>query len=426
LKPSCFRSAHMGNGAHPNPKSVGFKEFVALAAALMATQAISVDAMLPALPVISAAFGLSDQNRAQLIVTAYIVGVGLGQLFWGLLSDRFGRRPILLVGLTLYVIAAILSGLSSSFTTLLAWRAIHGVAAASVVIARSAVRDRYSGRQMARVISLQFIVFLMIPVIAPTLGQLVLWVAPWRSIFLLFGAYASGVFFWVLLRLPETLHPEYRLLFTRERIVHAVKLVLGDRTSVCYTMALAIMFGSILAYVGMVQQIFQDSFHRPSLMPTTFAICAGSMGITSYVNSRIVERVGMRTISQVGILLFIGVTALHTIVAALSLETIWSFVVLQSVTLACIGLTASNFGAMAMEPVGSVAGVGASLQGCISSTAGALVGALVGKFFNGSTLPLALGALSCGVVSLGFVCFAERGRLFNPHHAMSVGAESPG
>jgi len=411
---------------HPNPKAVGFKEFVAMTAAMMATQAISIDAMLPALPTIALALGLSDRNRAQLIVTAYVIGVGIGQLFWGLLSDRFGRRPILLIGLSVYVIAAVLSGLTSSFTTLLAWRFTHGLAAASVVVARSAIRDQYSGRQMARVMSLTFIVFLMIPVIAPTLGQAVLAIAPWRSIFLLFGGFAAIVLLWVMLRLPETLHPEFRLVLKPHQIGQAIGLVLGNRVSLCYTFTLAIMFGSILAYVGMVQQIFQDVFHRPSLMPGMFAICASSMGVTSYLNSRIVERVGMRTISQIGILIFIGVTALHVLVVMLGLERLWTFVLLQSLTMACIGLTASNFGAMAMEPVGSVAGVGASLQGFISTTGGALVGASIGKWFSGTTLPLALGALLCGLTGLCLVIFAERGRLFSPHHSAGAPIETPG
>jgi MFS transporter, DHA1 family, multidrug resistance protein len=407
----------MGDGAHPNPKIVGFKEFVVMVAALLATQALGVDAMLPALPTIAFALGLSDQNRTQLIVTVYMIGVGFGQLFWGVLSDRFGRRPILLIGLTLYIIAAVLSGLTSSFATLLAWRFTHGIAAASVVIARSTVRDRYSGRQMARVMSLTFIIFLMIPLIAPSLGQLVLWVAPWRSIFLLFGGFAVLVLLWVAIRLPETLHPEFRLALTRDRITRAVILVLGHRISICYTLAMAVMFGSIVTYVAMVQQIFQDVFHRPTLMPGLFAVCAGSMGVTSYLNSRIVERVGMRVISQTGLLIFIAVTGLHVAVVALGLERLWTFVILQSVTMACLGLTASNFGTMAMEPVGSVAGVGASLQGFISTTGGALVGSLVGKFYNGSTLPLALGALICGLTALCIVVYAEHGRLFNPHHS---------
>jgi MFS transporter, DHA1 family, multidrug resistance protein len=407
-------------------KSIGFREFVAMVAMLMATQAIAVDTMLPALPTIAAALGLHNQNHAQWIVTAYVVGVGCGQLFWGLFSDRFGRRPVLLIGLAVYAIAAVLTGLSISFVTLLAWRFAHGLAAASVVVSRSVIRDRYSGRPMARVMSLTFIVFLMVPVLAPSLGQLILWLAPWRSIFLIFGVFAAAVFVWVLLRLPETLHPEYRLILTRDHIVHAAGLVLGNRTSLCYTLAMTVLFGSILAYVGMVQQIFEDAFHRPGLMPTMFALCASSMGATAFLNSRIVERIGMRIISHLGLLVFITITGAHVLIASLGLESLWSFVLLQSATLACIGLTASNFGAMAMEPVGSVAGIGASLQGFISTFGGAVVGALIGRRFDGSTAPLAMGAFLCGLLSLAFVLMAEQWRLFRPHHASAAVLEHGG
>jgi MFS transporter, DHA1 family, multidrug resistance protein len=407
-------------------RAIGFREFVAMAAALMATQAIAVDTMLPALPTIARALGLRNENHSQWIVTAYLAGVGCGQLFWGLFSDRYGRRPVLLIGLSVYVLAAVLTGLSSSFVTLLAWRFAHGLAAASVVVSRSVIRDLYSGRYMARVMSLTFIVFLTVPVLAPSLGQLILWLAPWRFVFLIFGVFAAAVFLWVLLRLPETLHPEYRLILTRDHIVHAVALVLGNRTSLCYTLAMTVMFGSILAYVGMVQQIFEDVFHRPGLMPGIFALCASSMGVTAFLNSRIVERVGMRIISQLGLLVFITITGVHVLIAALGLESLWTFVILQSTTMACLGLTASNFGAMAMEPVGSVAGIGASLQGFISTFGGAVVGALIGRRFNGATLPLATGAFACGLSSLLFVLLAEQWRLFRPHHAAAVVVEHAG
>jgi DHA1 family bicyclomycin/chloramphenicol resistance-like MFS transporter len=397
--------------------AIGFREFLVLMAALMATQAIAVDAMLPALPIIGTALGLANANRTQWVVTAYVIGVGLGQLFWGVLSDRFGRRPVLLCGLAVYAVAAVLSGLTSSFVTLLCWRLAHGIAAASMVVARSVVRDRFSGRHMARVMSLTFIVFLMVPVIAPSLGQLILWLAPWRDIFVIFGVFAAIVWLWVMLRLPETLHPEYRMTLTRGHIEHATALVLGNRISLCYTLALAVMFGALLAYVGMVQQIFADVFHRPQLMPTMFALCAASMGVSSYLNSRIVERVGMRIISQVGLLVYLAATGAHALVALYGHEQLWTFVLLQAVALACFGLAVSNFGAMAMEPVGAVAGVGASLQGFITTIGGALIGAFIGRRFNGSTVPLALGGLLCGLASLTFVLLAEKGRLFRPHHA---------
>lgn len=402
------------------PTAIGFTEFVVLAAAMMSTQAFAVDAMLPALSTIVRVLHVADPNQGQWVVTAYIIGLAVGQLFWGLMSDRYGRRPVLLGGLMLYVVAAMLCGLTGSFAALLGWRLIHGLAAASVVVTRSVIRDLYSGRHMARVMSLTFVVFLMVPVVAPSLGQLVLLLAPWRYIFIVLGAFAALVFVWATLRLPETLRPEYRLSLTRAHIGGALKLVLGNRTSLFYTLAMGVMFGSLLSYVGMVGQIFSEIFHRAALMPTVFALCAASMGVMSFLNSRIVERVGMRRISHTALLVFIAVAVVHVLVAVTGLESLWVFVILQSATMACFSLAVPNFGSMAMEPVGSVAGIGASLQGFLSTFMGALLSALIGRQFNGSTVPLAGGALCAGLAALALVLWAENGRLFRGHYGAPV------
>jgi DHA1 family bicyclomycin/chloramphenicol resistance-like MFS transporter len=398
-------------------KELSTGEFVALAAALMATQAIAVDAMLPALPTIVRQLQVADENHGQWIITIYIAGVGIGQLFWGLMSDRFGRRPVLLCGIGMYVLASAGCAISGSFTALLAWRALHGLAAASIVVTRSVIRDRFSGRPMARILSLTFMVFLTVPIIAPSLGQLVLLLAPWRSVFALFTVYGAAVWLWAAMRLPETLHPEHRRTITAQHIAGAARFVLGNPTSLYYALALTVMFGALLAYVGMVQQIFADVFHRASLMPAMFGLCAISMGFAAFWNSRHVERIGMRRISHVALLVFIAVSCVHIVIAGLGLERIWTFVLLQSASMACFNLAASNFGAMAMEPIGAVAGIGASLQGFISTTGAALVAALIGRQFNFSVVPLAAGALACGLLSLACVLRAEQGRLFRPHHA---------
>ena len=403
-----------------------FAEFVVLIAAMMAAQAIAIDAMLPAFPIIVDALHVPHENQVQWILTFYISGMGCGQLVWGMMSDRFGRRPVLLGGLGLYVVAALLCGLTSSFHVLLAWRFVHGLAAASVTVSRSVIRDLYSGRHMARVMSLTFVVFLTVPVLAPSLGQLILVMAPWRVIFIVCSAYAAIVWLWALLRLKETLHPEYRLTLTRTHIAAAVRLVLGNRTSLCYTLALTVMFGSILAYVGMVAQIFSEVFHRASLMPIMFALCAVTMGFAAFMNSHFVERLGMRLISHTALLIFIGITTLHVVVAALGWEQLWTFVVFQAVTMAFFSLAVSNFGAMAMEPIGEVAGIGASLQGFIQSFGGALVGAAIGRLFNDTTVPLAGGALACGLAALVFVLLAEKGRLFKSHHTASATGSADG
>ncbi len=402
--------------------NIGFLEFVVLAAAMMSTQAIAIDAMLPAFPVIVRSLQIANENHVQWIITAYMAGLGCGQLFWGLMSDRFGRRPILIGGLGLYVLAAFLAGLAGSFSALLVWRFVHGLSAASVVVTRSVIRDLYSGRHMARVMSLTFMVFLTVPILAPSLGQGILWFAPWRYIFIVCGAFAAIICAWAAVRLPETLHAEYRLSLTLAHIAGAVRLVVFNRSSLWYTLAMSVMFGGIMAYVGMVQQTFGEVFHRANLMPTMFALCATTMGIAAFLNSRIVEKLGMRWISHTALLSYIAITGLHSVVAARGLEQLWTFVAFQSATMACFALSISNFGAMAMEPVASVAGIGASLQGFVSTLGGAFVGAFIGRQFNGTMLPLTVGSLGCGLASLLFVLLAEKGRLFRGHHDGEQGA----
>ena len=403
------------------PRSApGFGEFVVLIAILMALQALGIDAMLPALPTIGHALGIGDETRLQWIVASYIAGMGAGQLFWGILADRYGRRPIMLTGLALYLLASACSALAQTEPAMLACRFLHGAAAASAVVCRSVVRDLYSGRRMARVMSLTFIVFLIVPVLAPSIGQLILLWLPWRWLFGCFALAAALMLAWAALRLPETLHPEYRLTITAEHVLHSTRIVVTDPLSIYHTLAMTLLFGWLIAYVASVQQIFADVFHRPQLMPAMFALCASAMGVTSWLNSHLVERLGMRVIGHTALLAFIAITALHWLLARTGYETMTSFVLFQAASLACVGMCSGNFGTIAMEPLAAIAGIGAALQGFISSVGAALLGALIGARFDGTTAPLALGALLAGVAALALVLVAEKGRLFRPHHASEL------
>ena len=404
-----------GESQARSPSPLRFPEFIALIAAMMSTQALAVDAMLPALPRIVYELHVPNPNYGQWVVTTYVAGVGLGQLFWGLVSDRFGRRPILLIGLALYVTAAALCGMAESFRELLLWRFVHGLAAASMVLTRSVVRDLYAGRRMARVLSLTYVVFLMVPIIAPTFGALILKIAPWRAVFRVFAAFAGFVSLWAYLRLPETLHPEYRLVLTPGKILAAYRAVLWNRIPLCYSLAVMLLFGALIAYVSMMPQIFASVFHHASWMPTMFALCAGSMGIGSLLNSRIVEHYGMRRISHFALLCYLGITAVHLAVALMGFESVASFVLLQALGMGSFALAAPNFGALAMEPLGTVAGVGASVQGFVTTCGGAVVGSAIGRQFADSTTALTGGALVCGLSSLLVVLIGERGRLFRGH-----------
>jgi DHA1 family bicyclomycin/chloramphenicol resistance-like MFS transporter len=405
--------------ASPSPHpGLGFRAFVALIALLMAMNAIAIDIMLPALPAMARDFGLPDPNEAQWIIAAYVLGFGVAQLVYGPVSDRYGRRPVLLVGLVLYMLTATIAAFADTFATMIVARILQGIAAASTrVIASAVVRDCYSGRQMARVMSLSFMVFLAVPVMAPAVGQVVLMLAPWHSIFALLAVYAAGVTAFVWLRMPETLHPEYRQPLQVGRIVEAARTVVTDRAALGYSLALALMFGSLMAFINSSQQIFAESFHAPGLFPIAFAACAGTMACGSYVNSRLVERLGTRRLSHGALAGFVVTSALHAAVALTGFETIWTFVALQALGMLAFSFASSNFGAMAMENLGAIAGTASSLQGFTMSVGGAVIGIAISQGFDGTTVPIVLGYLVAGLAALAVVAVTERGRLFRSHQA---------
>jgi len=395
-----------------------FGAFVAMMAATMALHALAIDAMLPALPLIGHDFGVTAENQLQWIITLFVMGTGAGQLLYGPLSDRFGRRPVLLTGLAIYIALSLVASLAPDLRLLLVARLVQGIAvAAGSVVARSVVRDIYSGPTMARVMSTIFIVFLLTPIIAPSLGQLLLTVVSWRGIFAFLALYTGAVATWVALRLPETLPPERRRPLSMAHLGAAARFVLTEPTSILYTLAMTAMFGSLLAFVSTLPQIFSGGFHAPTLMAGAFAACAGTMAVASFANSRLVERLGMHVISHSALIGFILVTGTHVVIAYSGHDTLVVFTVMQSLTMACFGLATSNFSAIAMQPMGSIAGSAASLQGVISTIGGAAVASLIGHQWSGSVLFLPAGALCCGLVALGCVLGAERAQLFrNRHH----------
>jgi DHA1 family bicyclomycin/chloramphenicol resistance-like MFS transporter len=390
----------------------GFREFVVLMAGLMALNAMAIDAMVPALPAIGEALTVLTENERQLVVSFYVFGFGTTQLVYGPLSDRYGRKPVLLVSLVLYAGFALACAAASSFTLLLAARACQGAAAASTrVLVVSIVRDRFEGAAMARLMSLVFLVFLIMPVIAPAFGQLTLMVASWRAIFFGLALFAAIVFIWSLVRLPETLHPEYRRPLSVAAILEGARETLTNRQSLGYTLGFTLMMGALMGYINSIQQIVFDVFGRPELIALVFAGVAGPMAVTSYLNSRLVERIGTRRIAHLGLILFTALSGLHLLLDEMG-ESMATFVVMQGVVMACFGLASANFGALAMQPLGHVAGTASSVQGTIGTIGGALLGLAIGQSFDGTTIPLVAGFLLAGIAALLVVLATERGRLF--------------
>ncbi|HEX7060730.1 MAG TPA: multidrug effflux MFS transporter [Woeseiaceae bacterium] len=404
--------------ANPPAGQMGFREFVALMAALMAVNALSIDAMLPVLPQIGETLGLATRNEQQWVITAYLLGFGAAQLAYGPLADHFGRKPVLLTGLALYTAFSVLAGFTGSLATMIVARALAGVgAAATRVLTITIIRDFYSGRRMARVMSLTFIVFLAAPIVAPSLGQAIALAAPWQWIFGALAVFGASIALWAARRLPESLHPEDRRTMTPQSVIRGFRVVLSSRLAVGYTLGLSVMLGALFAFINSVQQVFADALGRPAMMPLIFAFIAGWMAVASFLNSRIVERIGTRRVSHTALLGFIGVATVHGLVAFAGYESVWTFAVLQSAMMFCFGLIGANFNSIAMEPLGHLAGTASSVIGFTTTVAGALIGFYVGQQFDGTVVPLTLGFVVCGVTALGLVAITERGRLFHPAEA---------
>ncbi len=388
-------------------------EFVAFVAALMAVNALGVDLMLPALADIGRDLAVSAANHRQWVVTAYMLGFGSGQLVYGPLADRFGRKPVLIVSLLGFVAASIFAASSATFPALLGARVLQGLMSASTrVLAVAIVRDCYSGRQMARTLSVAQMIFFIVPILAPTLGQGLLAFGPWRFIFYALGAFAALVLSYVLTRLPETLPVARRIPLSIASLRNGYRLTLTNRYSVGYAIAASMTFGGIIAFVSLAQQIFVDEFHAGKNFTLLFALCAFSMGCASFANSRLVERLGTRLISQSAVLALIALSVGHLLVIAAGFESLPTYILFQALSMTCIGLCGSNFGAMAMEPVGHIAGAASSVQGFITSVGAVVVGSAIGQSYNGTTVPLAIGYLCIGLAVLAVVYWVEGGKLF--------------
>ena len=405
----------------PAKKELGFVEFVCLIALMMALNALAIDSMLPALPHIGADLNVQSANDRQWVVTAYLLGFGGAQLFYGPLADRFGRKPVLLFGVGVYVLFSLLATLAPTFETLIMARVGQGLGSACTrVLAVSIVRDRYEGRTMARVMSFSFLVFLGVPILAPSIGQMIMLVGPWRWIFAGLGLIGVGLIVWASLRLPETLKPQDRLPIQVKRLASAYKVAVTDRTAVGYTLAMTAITGALFGFINSSQQIFADVFDAEAAFPAIFALIAGGIAVASIVNARLVVKLGSRKISHTALIGFTSISAVHAAVAISGHESIWTFAVLQTLTMFCFGLIAGNFGAMAMETMGHIAGTAASIQGFVSTIVGSLLGFAVGQQFNGTTIPMSVGFTVFGLIALAWVLFAERGRLFRSHHLPPV------
>ncbi len=290
----------------------------------------------------------------------------------------------------------------------------------------SIVRDCYSGRPLARVLSLSFIVFLAVPVIAPSIGQAIVLFAPWQFIFVFFAAFALVVMAWVWFRLPETLHPEDRTPISVGNVVHSFGIVVTTRLSIGYTIAMTILLGGLFGFINSAQQVFVDAFHAQRIFTGIFAMIALSMAAASLTNARLVERFGTRILSHSALTAYIVCAVTHAIMAHGGTESLPVFAIMLAFQFFCFGLVVSNFGAMAMDPLGHLAGTAASAQGFITTIGGALFGFWIGQQFNGTVIPLTLGFAGFGLGGFAVALITEKGRLFRPTAAGAASTASFG
>ena len=386
-------------------------EFVPMVALLMALSALATDAMLPALPGIGQDLGAASRNDVQLVVTVFFLGVGLGPLLFGPLSDSIGRRRAIVAGLTLFMTGCVISVFAPSFEVMLLGRALQGVGAAGPrIVATALARDQYEGRLMARIMSLVMAVFILVPMIAPAIGQGILLIADWRWIFIaLFGvAGVSGT--WLLLRQPETLKPEHRLPFSPGVILRSAATVLKIRRTVWYTMALGFAFSPFVAYLSTAQQIFQDAYGVGTLFPVYFGGVAVSIGLAALVNSHLVMRYGMRPLVVAATLLVTAVSlvAFAGAVAFDGLLPLGLFVASLLLIFGGVGLLFGNLNALAMQPLGHVAGIGAAVIALISALVSVPLGGLIGYGFDGTLYGLFGSFTLAGGATFAAVTMARR------------------
>ena len=392
-------------------------EFITLTAALMALNSLAIDIMLPGLQQIGASLGVVDDNHRQYVITAYILGFGLAQLFFGPVSDRFGRRSPLILGILIYVAACGAAALSPTFAMLLLCRFVQGVgAAATRVIAVSIVRDVFDGRRMAEVMSLIFMVFMALPIVAPSIGQFIMLFATWHYIFVSMSVGALIIGVWAIFRLPETLHPEDRRALSAEAVLGGFRIVLTNRVALCYTLASTFIYGTMFGFVNSAQQIYIDVYHVGDAFPIIFAGGASMIAVSNFLNSRLVGKIGMRRLSQAALLLFLAISAVWLALSLLMPISLTLFIIIFTCAMVPFGALGANFNALAMEPLGHIAGTASSVLGFAQTFFGGILGTIVGQSFNGTVTPLSVGFCLLSLGALGSILVAENGKLFSQHN----------
>ena len=398
-------------------KEIGFKEFVALMAMMIALTALSIDAMLPALTNIGTDLGVTAPNDNQLIISILFLGLAIGQLFYGPLSDNIGRKPAVYFGLLIFGIGCIISMFSKDLTTMLVGRCLQGIGLSGPrVVTIAIIRDLYKGERMAQVMSFVLAVFIAVPAIAPAVGQGVLYIADWRMIFVVLLTLGTIAFIWFYLRQEETLTKENRMKFSFANLRKKLKEIITIRSTIAYTLAAGFISSAFVGFLNSSQQVFQIQFGLGERFPIYFAAIALSVGLASFVNGKLVMRYGMQKMVRSAALSIVVISIIfygliNTMIVTPSL-TFFMMYLLSTVFF--VGILFGNLNSMAMEPLGHMAGIGAAIVGSVSTFISVPFGTYIGMQYNGTVEPMVMGFLVFGSLTALSIFFAK-GRKVTTH-----------
>ena len=396
----------------PPPKpAIGPTEFITLMAMLMSLMALAIDAMLPALDLIGLSLGVENPNDNQLIISSLFLGMAMGLMLYGPISDSYGRKITLYLGVSIFLIGDVISILSDDFSLMIIGRLCQGFGAAACrVITIAMIRDRFDGPKMAKVMSLIMMVFIMVPVLAPSVGQVILLFASWRAIFLLLLAFALIGVIWLHLRQPETLAIEKRLPFSLRVIGQGISETLKHPQSRTYTIAAGIMFGAFIGYLSSAQQILQIQYQLDSTFSLYFGFLALAIGMASFANSKLVMIFSMEKLCVIALSLISLLSLLFFFYASSyngqpPLVALMSYL---SLTFFCLGILFGNFNTLALHPLGHIAGVATSVISTLQTLLSVMVGYVVGQAYDGGVLPLVTGFLICGAITLLLMAYVMK------------------
>jgi MFS transporter, DHA1 family, multidrug resistance protein len=398
--------------SHRRSDVIGFGEFVALMATMTALVALSIDMILPALPAIGATLGVHRANDSQLIVSLLFLGFGLGQFFYGPVSENVGRKPAVYIGLALFSAGCLLALLARSFPLMLVGRVLQGVGVGGPrAMTIALVRDKFEGRAMARVLSLVMAVFILVPVIAPSIGQAVLGFAGWRTIFGVYLTLALVLLVWFAWRQEETLVPSRRIPLSAGNIAHGAREVFTNRLAFGYTVAAGLVYGAFIGYLSSVQQILQEQYALGPRFPLYFSTLAVALGGASLWNARLVWRHGMRRLAGLALRLVCAVSVIFIVFAASRAghPPLWTLMTYLLASFFGIGLLFGNLNALAMQSLGHIAGIGAAVVGGSQTLISLALGTVIGQSYDNTVLPLVVGFAVLSALAMAAIRFAEAG-----------------